>query len=186
MLPALGLVTLVLVVLSTESGEWLEEHVQETALVEEHAEMGSGLTAWVIALFVLTVAVWLLGRAGSRWQRERSGAGESSGNGGTSAVVRRAASVPVRAAVLVLALAVAVGAAVEVYRIGDSGAKAVWHGRFSTSGTGARGVTRQSCHRPPGDTWGSLTGRAFSPCVQPVSRLGQESAQLVECLLEGG
>ncbi|MER5604146.1 DUF2231 domain-containing protein [Streptomyces sp. NPDC002265] len=138
-LPALGLVTLVLVVLTTESGEWLEEHVQETSLVEEHAEMGSGLTAWVIALFVLTVAVWLLNRAGSRWQRERGGAGGSSGDGGASAVVRWAASVPVRAAVLVLALVVAVGAAVEVYRIGESGAKAVWHGRFSTSGTGAGG-----------------------------------------------
>ncbi|MEV0689160.1 hypothetical protein [Streptomyces sp. NPDC050388] len=36
-----------------------------------------------------------------------------------------------------LALVVAVGAAVQVYRIGDSGAKAAWQGRFSTSRSGA-------------------------------------------------
>ncbi|MET7378958.1 DUF2231 domain-containing protein [Streptomyces sp. NPDC005526] len=137
-LPVLGALTLALVVLTTESGEWLEERVRETALVEEHAEMGSDLTPWVIALFVLTVAVPLLGRAGSRWGRERSGAAESSTEGGTSAVIRRASSVPVRVAVLVLALVVAVGAGVEVYRIGDSGAKAVWQGRFSKSETGGK------------------------------------------------
>ncbi|MFJ3335266.1 DUF2231 domain-containing protein [Streptomyces sp. NPDC086766] len=137
-LPVLGALTLALVVLTTESGEWLEERVRETALVEEHAEMGSDLTPWVIALFVLTVAVPLLGRAGSRWGRERSGAAGSSTEGGTSAVARRASSVPVRVAVLVLALVVAVGAGVEVYRIGDSGAKAVWQGRFSKSETGGK------------------------------------------------
>ncbi|WP_369223520.1 DUF2231 domain-containing protein [Streptomyces sp. R39] len=138
-LPALGLVTLVLVVLTTESGEWLEERVQETALVEEHTEMGSELTPWIIALFVLTVAVWLLGRAGSRRDRDGGGAAGSSTEGGASVMARRAASVPVRVAVLVLALVVAVGTAVEVYRIGDSGAKAVWHGRFSTTGSGGGG-----------------------------------------------
>ncbi|WP_405682284.1 DUF2231 domain-containing protein [Streptomyces sp. NBC_00057] len=55
-LPVLGLITLALVVLTTESGEWLEERVQESVLLEEHAEMGSGLTPWAIALFVLMVA----------------------------------------------------------------------------------------------------------------------------------
>ncbi|MGV9251611.1 DUF2231 domain-containing protein [Streptomyces sp. NPDC003697] len=138
-LPVLGLVTLVLVVLTTESGEWLEERVRETALVEEHAEMGSDLTPWVIALFVLTIAAWLLGRAGSGWTRERGDATGPSTAGGASAVARRVSSVPVRIAVLVLALVVAVGAAVEVYRIGDSGAKAVWHGRFSTGESGDEG-----------------------------------------------
>lgn len=138
-LPVLGLVTLALVWLTTESGEWLEERVRETALVEEHAEMGSDLTPWVIALFVLTIAVWLLGRVGSGWEGERSDATGSSTAGGASAVARRASSVPVRVAVLVLALVVAVGAAIQVYRIGDSGAKAVWHGRFSTSKSGDDG-----------------------------------------------
>jgi predicted membrane protein DUF2231 len=138
-LPVLGLITLALVVLTTESGEWLEERVQESAQLEEHAEMGSGLTPWAIALFVLTVAVWLLGRAGPRREPERSGVAESSAEDGAPAVARLASSVPMRVAALVIALVVAVGAVIDVYRIGDSGAKAVWHGRLSTSGSGSRG-----------------------------------------------
>ncbi|MFF9402152.1 hypothetical protein [Streptomyces sp. NPDC014744] len=135
-LPVLGLVTLALVVLTTESGEWLEERVQGGTLVEEHAEMGSGLTPWAVALFVLTVAVWLLGRAVPRREHERSGASGSPTEGGASAVARLASSLPVHVAVLVIALVVAVGAVIDVYRIGDSGAKAVWHGRFSVSESG--------------------------------------------------
>jgi hypothetical protein len=134
----LGLVTLGLVVLTTESGEWLEERVQESALVEEHAEMGSGLTPWAIALCVLTVAVWLLGRTGLRRERGRSGAAGGPTGGGASALVRRASSVPVRVAVMVIALVVAFGAVIDAYRIGDSGAKAVWQGRFSASQSGGR------------------------------------------------
>ncbi|MFB7224716.1 DUF2231 domain-containing protein [Streptomyces sp. NPDC056227] len=138
-LPVLGLITLALVVLTTESGEWLEERVQQGALLEKHAEMGSGLTPWAIALLVLTVAVWLLGRAGPRRERERSGAADSPTEGGVSVVARLASSVAVRVAVLVIALVVAVGAAIDVYRIGESGAKAVWHGRFSTTESDGRG-----------------------------------------------
>lgn len=130
-LPALGLVTLVLVVLTTESGEWLEERVREGALVEEHTEMGSGLTAWAFALFVLTVAVWLLGRAGPRREHRRSGAADSHNEGGASTAARQASSLPVHIVAVVIALVVAVGAVIGVYRIGESGAKAVWHDRFS-------------------------------------------------------
>ncbi|WP_225834168.1 DUF2231 domain-containing protein [Streptomyces sp. NK08204] len=137
-LPALGLLTLVLVVLTTESGEWLEERVRETALVEKHADMGSDLTPWVIALFVLTVAVWLIGHAGARRERERSSVPGSPPQGGVSTAVRLASSVPARVVALVLALVVAFGAVIDAYRIGDSGAKAAWHGRFSTSESSRR------------------------------------------------
>ncbi|MFJ8856471.1 DUF2231 domain-containing protein [Streptomyces sp. NPDC102437] len=136
-LPVMGLITLVLVVLTTESGEWLEDQVGGSALVEEHTEMGSGLTPWAIALFVLTVAVWLLGRAGLSRKRDRSGEADSPTEGGASAAARLASSVVVRVVALVIALVVAVGAALQVYRIGDSGAKAAWQGRFSTSRSGA-------------------------------------------------
>ncbi|MYZ40108.1 DUF2231 domain-containing protein [Streptomyces sp. MnatMP-M17] len=136
-LPVMGLVTLVLVVLTTESGEWLEERVRESALVEEHSEMGSGLTPWAIALFVLTVAAWLLGRAGSRRERDRRGEAGSPAGHGTAAVARLTSSLFVRVVVLVIALVVAVGAVIQVYRIADSGAKAAWEGRFSTSRSGA-------------------------------------------------
>ncbi|MER6061280.1 hypothetical protein ABT167_08665 [Streptomyces sp. NPDC001792] len=37
-----------------------------------------------------------------------------------------------------LSLAVAVGAVVDVYRIGDSGAKAAWHDAYSKTATGSK------------------------------------------------
>ncbi|WP_055557706.1 DUF2231 domain-containing protein [Streptomyces sp. NBRC 110028] len=135
-LPVMGLVTLVLVVLTTESGEWLEERVRESSLVEEHAEMGPGLTPWAIALFVLTVAVWLLGRVGHYRKREPGGQGDGPAAGGASTVTRVASALPVRVVALVIALVVAVGAIIQVYRIGDSGARAAWQGRFSTGRSG--------------------------------------------------
>jgi hypothetical protein len=39
----------------------------------------------------------------------------------------------------VLSLVVAAGAAVDVYRIGDSGAKAAWHDGFSKTASGGDG-----------------------------------------------
>ncbi|NJQ01731.1 hypothetical protein HCK00_14625 [Streptomyces sp. PLAI1-29] len=137
LVPLLGLITLVLVVLSTESGEWLEERVEESALMERHTELGGGLTPWAAALFVLTLVVWWVGRAVAR---RPPGAGgrqdvpeDDRPRGGGSGAARTVSSLPVRIVVLLGALAVAVGATVQVYRIGDSGAKAVWEGNFSQS-----------------------------------------------------
>ncbi|WP_431964900.1 DUF2231 domain-containing protein [Actinacidiphila sp. bgisy160] len=136
-LPVLGLVTLALVVLTTESGEWLEERVKETALVERHTEMGEGLTPWAIALFVLTTAVWWLGRVTAPRDPAKGDTVTPATSRRASSAVRLASSVPVRVAAVVLALAVTVGAVFEVYRIGDSGAKAVWQGEFTTGEPGA-------------------------------------------------
>jgi hypothetical protein len=110
-LPLLALVTLASVPLATEAGGWLEEHVDSDALVRRHAALGDGLLPWVGGLFVLAVFVW--------WTARRTAASGSGSSRGT----RRSAA-PVRVAVAVLSLVVAVGAAVDVYRIGDSGAKA--------------------------------------------------------------
>ncbi|MGW3247260.1 DUF2231 domain-containing protein [Streptomyces sp. NPDC001070] len=137
LLPVLGLVALALVVLTTESGEWLEERVKETALVERHTEMGEGLTPWAIALFVLTTAVWWLGRVTAPRNPAAGDALPRPISHRASTAVRLASSVPVRIAAVALALAVTAGAVIEVYRIGDSGAKAVWQGEISTSEPGA-------------------------------------------------
>ncbi|GAA3064145.1 hypothetical protein GCM10020254_05070 [Streptomyces goshikiensis] len=40
---------------------------------------------------------------------------------------------PLRIAATVLSLLIGVGAGVQVYRIGDSGAKAAWHDAYSAS-----------------------------------------------------
>ncbi|MFE4960470.1 hypothetical protein ACFRCW_42670 [Streptomyces sp. NPDC056653] len=80
--------------------------------------MGSDLTPRAIALFVLTVAVWLLDRAGPRRERDRGGEAGRPAEGGASAVARLVSSAVVRVVALVIALVVAVPA---------------WQGRFSAS-----------------------------------------------------
>ncbi|WP_037861837.1 DUF2231 domain-containing protein [Streptomyces sp. NRRL S-340] len=120
-LPLFALVTLVSVPLTTGAGEWLEKHVGSNALVRRHAELGDGLLPWAAGLFVLAVAVW--------WSARRTAA---SGPSGTS----RWTTAPVRVATAVLALVVAVGAVVDVYRIGDSGARAAWQDAVTRTTSG--------------------------------------------------
>ncbi|WP_460072885.1 DUF2231 domain-containing protein [Streptomyces sp. YKOK-I1] len=122
-LPLLALVTLVSVPLATQAGEWLERHVDGNALVRRHAELGDGLFPWAGGLFVLAVVVW--------WVAGRAGASGSTGSRGI-----RWSAAPVRVAAAVLSLVVAGGAVVDVYRIGDSGAKAAWHDGFSKTASG--------------------------------------------------
>ncbi|MDX5565255.1 hypothetical protein PYK79_20800 [Streptomyces sp. ID05-04B] len=124
-LPLLALVTLASVPLATEAGEWLEEHVDSNALVRRHAELGDGLLPWAGGLFVLAVVVW--------WAARRTA------ESGTSRRSTRLSAAPVRIAAAVLSLVVAAGAVVDVYRIGDSGAKAAWHDGFSKTASGGAG-----------------------------------------------
>ncbi|MEU6737407.1 DUF2231 domain-containing protein [Streptomyces physcomitrii] len=124
-LPALALVSLVSVPLATSAGEWLEERVEETALVERHAELGGGLLPWVIGLFVTSVLVWFVYCRSSLSTR-------SPATTETLAPARPVTAVWVVA--IVLAVVTAVGAVVQVYRIGDSGAESVWQGSFRTTG----------------------------------------------------
>ncbi|MET8130591.1 hypothetical protein ABZV24_01170 [Streptomyces sp. NPDC005251] len=112
-LPLLALVTLASVPLATNAGEWLERHVESDALVRRHAELGDGLLAG--GLFVLAFVVW--------WALGRSAPGAPDGTRRPATLLRLAAAV--------LSLVVAAGAVVDVYRIGDSGAKAAWHDGFS-------------------------------------------------------
>ncbi|MFJ5839965.1 DUF2231 domain-containing protein [Streptomyces shenzhenensis] len=121
LLPVLALVALVSVPPTTQAGEWLERHVTDDALVRRHAELGDGLLPWALGLFVLAAVVW--------WAA-RSAPAEPGRDGGT-----RWSALPVRIVVGVLSLAVAVGAVVDVYRIGDSGAKAAWHDTVSKTTT---------------------------------------------------
>ncbi|GGQ67233.1 DUF2231 domain-containing protein [Kitasatospora griseola] len=111
LLPLLAFVTLVSVPLTTDAGEWLEQKVESTALVREHTELGDGLLPWAAGLFLLAVLVWWFTRRAST--RRISGA--------------------VRIGATVLCAVVAVGAVVDVYRIGDSGAKAAWQDALTHS-----------------------------------------------------
>lgn len=119
-LPVLAFVTLVTVPLTTQAGEWLERHVDSDPLVRKHAELGDGLLPWAVGLFLLATAVW--------WTTRRTPAPQDSMDRARSGAV-------VRVAAAVLSVVVAAGAVVDVYRIGDSGAKAAWHDAFSKTGT---------------------------------------------------
>lgn len=110
--PILALIALVFVPLTTSAGESLENKTPPDALVERHAELGDQALIWAAPLFVFAFIWWVLhtgwveAKIGDLYTRVRTGAGV------------------VTAIVLVI---VAVGSIVMVYRIGDSGAQAVWH-----------------------------------------------------------
>ncbi|MFF4748589.1 DUF2231 domain-containing protein [Streptomyces sp. NPDC002514] len=125
LLPVLALLALVSVPLTTQAGEWLERHVESDALVRRHTELGDGLLPWAAGLFVLAAVVWWAGRSAP------------AGEPGEARGIRWSA-LPVRIVVGVLSVAVAVGAVVDVYRIGDSGAKAAWHDSYSKTATGSK------------------------------------------------
>ncbi|KIZ15940.1 DUF2231 domain-containing protein [Streptomyces natalensis] len=128
-LPLLGLVTLASVPLATQAGGWLEQHVDSNALVRRHTELGDGLLPWAAALFVLATAIW--------WTTRRSAAAEPAHRGRPRAT--SSPSMILRVAAAVLCVGVAAGAVVDVYRIGDSGARAAWHDGFSQTAKGEQG-----------------------------------------------
>ncbi|GGN80578.1 hypothetical protein GCM10011579_066230 [Streptomyces albiflavescens] len=119
LLPALALVALASVPLTTHAGEWLEAHVDSSSLVRKHAELGDSLLPWALGLFVLSAAVWWTARSAAAAQRD------------ARRTAARWTSTPMRIAAVVLSLAVATGAVIDVYRIGDSGAKAAWQDGYS-------------------------------------------------------
>ncbi|MDQ0766179.1 DUF2231 domain-containing protein [Streptomyces canus] len=129
-LPLSALVTLASVPVATQAGEWLEEHVDSNALVRRHAELGDGLFPWTGALLLLATAIW--------WTTRKSAAAEAASGERTRAAASGSA-LAVRAAAAVLCVGVAAGAVVDVYRIGDSGAKAAWHDGFSKAAQGDNG-----------------------------------------------
>lgn len=116
--PLLAGVALVLVPLSTESGESLEHAVGETALVERHAELADGMLPWAIGLFVVATGLWLLDRR----RTPSSGAPRW---------------LPIVASVL--AVVAVVGTVQQIVRVGHAGAEATWDGVVSSSTSGGGG-----------------------------------------------
>ncbi|GLW73426.1 hypothetical protein Kpho02_57250 [Kitasatospora phosalacinea] len=118
LLPALAPVPPASVPLTTDAGEWLERHVESGPLVRRHAELGDGLTPWAFGLLVLAALL--------RWTARRAATGQQS----------RLTALPARTVVAVLCVVVGAGAVVDVYQIGDSGAKAAWQHGFSSTPVG--------------------------------------------------
>lgn len=103
----LALAAVVLVPLSTESGEALEHRVGESALVEKHAGLAEGMLPWVLVLALVAAAlVW--------WHWTEQSAPSPRGP--------RALGV----ALIIVAVVVGGGTMTQAVLVGHSGAKAVW------------------------------------------------------------
>ena len=108
---------LVLTPLATSTGENLEHSLEsqgsQSSLVERHAELGGILIWWVVPLFVVALATYVLGRRGRR-------------SSGSPADGRSVSPRWLTLVLGVLGVVVPVGTLVEVVLIGHSGAQAVW------------------------------------------------------------
>ncbi|WP_225728450.1 MULTISPECIES: DUF2231 domain-containing protein [unclassified Nocardia] len=102
---ALAAICAVLTPITTEAGDWLEHHIGRTPAIRDHAELGDTLIYFTIALLIAAV---LLAVVHLRERRDRS------------------LGAPIVVAVAILAIVAGVAATAQVYRIGDSGAHAVW------------------------------------------------------------
>ncbi|MEH3032789.1 MAG: hypothetical protein PGN07_01825 [Aeromicrobium erythreum] len=109
-----------LVPVATSSGEALEKRVGDPG---RHAELGDQMIWFAIPLLVLVVLLVLLDR------RRRRGAGDANGSAGSGKGLVTG--------VAALAVVAAVATGVQVYRVGDSGARAVWGDQVSSKSSGA-------------------------------------------------
>lgn len=152
--PVVALVTLLSVPVATNAGEWLQRHVPDDPLVRAHVRLGDSLLPWVIGLVVVAAAVWAVDRVAARSGAARepvpvgsagTGPGRTAPLTGPAVPTERAGPAEravltgpaVRIVLAVLAVLVAAGSIVQVYRIGDSGARAAWHTAVrSTAGAG--------------------------------------------------
>ena len=104
---AVAAVALVLVPVTTSSGESLEHSLPRSDLIEKHAHLADGLLPWVIVMLVGALGAWWPSLAAARpglWTPPRW----------------------LVLATMVLATVGAVGSLVEVVLIGHSGAAAAW------------------------------------------------------------
>lgn len=112
---ACAAVATVLIPVATSSGEALEKHVGNPG---EHAELGDQLIWFAIPMLVLAAALWWLDRRAVAAAGTSVGSSTGSSAGSSSpGVVRFAAA---------LAVVAALATTVQVYRVGDSGARAAW------------------------------------------------------------
>ena len=103
--------------IATSSGEALEEHVGDPG---EHAELGDQLIWFALPMLVLVAVLVFLDRRG-RTNGQWPAPGEPSPRSGLITVIA------------VLAVVASVGVGVQVYRVGDSGARAVWSEEVSSA-----------------------------------------------------
>jgi uncharacterized membrane protein len=110
---ALAAAATVLTPIAAEAGEWLEHHIEESPLVEKHAEMGETMIYFALALLVAAI---LLAVVHVRAERGKP------------------LSTVLSAVVAVFVIVAGVATTVQVLRIGHSGAESVWSDALEPAG----------------------------------------------------
>ena len=115
---ALAAATTALTPLTTNSGEWLEHNIEESELVEKHAEMGDTMIYFALALLVAAVLLAVT------HLRARRG---------------KALSAALSAVIAVFVVVASGATAFQVFRIGHSGATSVWSDALTPAAAGEDG-----------------------------------------------
>lgn len=101
---ALAGIVLVLTPITAEAGEWLYERTPDSPWLDTHEHLGETMIYVALALAVAAALVAFV--------HVRSGRGHS--------------STVLSVVVAVVVVVIGVGATIQVYRVGDSGARSVW------------------------------------------------------------
>jgi hypothetical protein len=158
--PIVALIAVAVIPPTTNAGEWLIRRVDTDAELHRHAHLADTLLPIAIGLFVLAAFLWVAfakphwlsrnGRPdaprtdsdGSADETVLVGAGHGETEGATTVLAPAAPAATAtrtlptwlkatRIVAAVLAVAVSVGAVVDVVLIGDSGAQSAWSDSFS-------------------------------------------------------
>ena len=114
----------VLIPVATSSGEDLEKRVGNPG---DHAELGDQLIWFALPMLLLGVALMYLDRRTARLAAVTESTGQHASPDTPRSATRALAWVAV------LAVVASVAAGVQVYRVGDSGARAAWGDKVSSS-----------------------------------------------------
>jgi hypothetical protein len=137
----LSLGAVLLVPVTTASGEELERRVGRSALVEKHVHLADGLLLPVLVLALAALGLyWVL-------LKERAVDTEQGAGGLDAGLIPLADRIgapgrpgmPVMSAILLVAALSSVFTLVQVARIGHSGAEAAWHGVATSTSPAAGG-----------------------------------------------
>jgi uncharacterized membrane protein len=115
MVLVLAAITAALTPITTEAGEWLfKRESQPSDILRTHTERGDWMIYFSVALLVVAIALAVMHVLEGRSEKRRLVA---------------------NVVVAIVAVAVGISSIVTVYRIGDSGAKAVWGGELTQADT---------------------------------------------------
>jgi hypothetical protein len=114
--PLIALIALICVPITVSAGQWLYDRVHHNARIDRHYQLGHQLLPWAIALFLVAAIEYAWFQYGVPRLEAANGQTATRSGFGTTSLIAVVATV--------FALVVGVGSVVQVYRIGDSGARA--------------------------------------------------------------